>query len=149
MCKGEFGGQDTAIAMPYTVPGMLLTPPIGRGVGRYRENGEHAGCYSSEAPQERPCGAGSVIQNIQVRFPKQTTRFGYYLKRHIKVDRDRHTPMSMRMLAELCGEDTNKWQEATETVRIALEARIRFWDEVKEQISHSSFQDNKARTGLR
>ena len=90
-----------------------------------------------------------VIQNIQVRFPKQTTRFGYYLKRHIKVDRDRHTPMSMRMLAELCGEDTNKWQEATETVRIALEARIRFWDEVKEQISHSSFQDNKARTGLR
>ena len=90
-----------------------------------------------------------VIQNIQVRFSKQTTRFGYYLERHIKIDRDRHAPMSMRMLAELCKEDTDKWQEATETVRMALEARIRLWDEVKEQMSYSSFQDNKACTGLR
>jgi len=78
-----------------------------------------------------------VMQNIQARFPEHTTRFGYYLERHIKVDRDRHAPMAMRMLTELCGEDTDKWQAATESARMALTARIRLWDEVKEQIAHS------------
>ena len=76
-----------------------------------------------------------VIQNIQARFPKHMTRFGYYLERHIKVDRDRHAPMAKRMLTKLCGEDTDRWQEATEAARIALQARIRFWDEIQEQMS--------------
>lgn len=71
-----------------------------------------------------------VIQNIQERFPKQMTRFGYYLERHINVDRDRHAPMAMRMLTKLCGDDIDRWQEATEAARIALQARLRLWDEV-------------------
>ena len=99
MCKGEFGGQDTAIAMPYTVPGMLLTPPIGRGVGRYRENGEHAGCYSSEAPQESPCGAGSVIQNIPAD-PSYGKLYRSVRGRVVEVDR-LHSSEGQRLTSEL------------------------------------------------
>ena len=52
--------------------------------------------------------------------------FRDYLARHIEVDGELHTPMAMQMLADLCGEDTGKWDECAITV--ALEARVRLWD---------------------
>jgi hypothetical protein len=51
-----------------------------------------------------------------------------YLARHIQVDGEEHTPMAMQMLADLCGNDDVKWQEAVETVNNALDARVRLWD---------------------
>jgi hypothetical protein len=51
-----------------------------------------------------------------------------YLVRHIEVDGEQHTPMAMQMLADLCGDDETKWQQAAETVNLALHARARFWD---------------------
>jgi hypothetical protein len=72
------------------------------------------------------------------------TRFGYSLERHINVDRDRHAPMAMRMLAKLCGDDIDRWQEATEAARMALQARLRLWDEVKEHMSHARVQEPAA-----
>ena len=51
-----------------------------------------------------------------------------YLARHIEVDGEEHTPMAMQMLADLCGDDTAKWQECAETVTNALDARVRLWD---------------------
>jgi hypothetical protein len=51
-----------------------------------------------------------------------------YLKRHIQVDAEEHTPMAMQMLADLCGEDEAKWRECEETVNAALAARTRLWD---------------------
>lgn len=51
-----------------------------------------------------------------------------YLARHIEVDGEEHTPMAMRMLADLCGDDTVKWQQCAETVKDALDARVRLWD---------------------
>jgi hypothetical protein len=51
-----------------------------------------------------------------------------YLERHIEVDAEEHTPMAMQMLADLCGEDDAKWQEAADTVVAAFEARTRLWD---------------------
>jgi hypothetical protein len=51
-----------------------------------------------------------------------------YLARHIEVDGEEHTPMAMQMLADLCGDDTAKWQECAETVISALNARVRLWD---------------------
>jgi hypothetical protein len=51
-----------------------------------------------------------------------------YLARHIEVDGEEHTPMAMQMLADLCGDDTVKWQECAETVTSALDARVRLWD---------------------
>lgn len=58
------------------------------------------------------------------RFPL----FRDYLARHIEVDGEEHTPMAMQMVADLCGTDDTRWQEAVETAVLALEARIRLWD---------------------
>jgi hypothetical protein len=54
--------------------------------------------------------------------------FADYLARHIEVDSQEHTPMAMQMLADLCGDDTAKWDECARTVTAALDARARFWD---------------------
>ncbi|MEH0637984.1 DUF3050 domain-containing protein [Streptomyces bottropensis] len=58
------------------------------------------------------------------RFPL----FCDYLARHIEVDGEEHTPMAMAMVAELCGGEDRRWEEAVETATTALEARVRFWD---------------------
>lgn len=51
-----------------------------------------------------------------------------YLARHIQVDGEEHTPMAMQMLADLCGDDSAKWNECAKTVNLALDARARLWD---------------------
>jgi hypothetical protein len=51
-----------------------------------------------------------------------------YLERHIQVDSEEHTPMAMQMLADLCGNDSEKWRQCEETVSTALAARTRLWD---------------------
>ncbi|CAM5729856.1 hypothetical protein SALBM311S_00395 [Streptomyces alboniger] len=54
--------------------------------------------------------------------------FRDYLARHIEVDGEEHTPMALQMVADLCGTDDTRWQEAVETATLALEARSRLWD---------------------
>ena len=51
-----------------------------------------------------------------------------YLRRHIQVDSEEHTPMAMRMLVDLCGQDDDKWRQCEETVNRAFAARIALWD---------------------
>jgi hypothetical protein len=51
-----------------------------------------------------------------------------YLERHIQVDSEEHTPMAMQMLADLCGDDDEKWRQCEETVNTALAARTKLWD---------------------
>lgn len=51
-----------------------------------------------------------------------------YLRRHIQVDSEEHTPMAMQMLVDLCGEDDAKWARCEETVNLALTARLGLWD---------------------
>jgi len=58
----------------------------------------------------------------------QLATFVDYLRRHIQVDAEEHTPMAMQMLADLCGDDEEKWRECEETVNAALKARCKLWD---------------------
>ena len=56
--------------------------------------------------------------------------FHLYLKRHIHLDEGSHGPLSLRMLDMLCGGDPRKIREAEQAARVAIEARLRFWDGV-------------------
>ncbi|MER5519093.1 DUF3050 domain-containing protein [Streptomyces sp. NPDC002763] len=64
------------------------------------------------------------------RFPL----FRDYLARHIEVDGEEHTPMALQMVADLCGTDERRWDEAVETVVVALEARTRLWDGITDAL---------------
>jgi len=60
----------------------------------------------------------------------QAPSFHYYLNRHVHLDEDFHAPLSLRLLAVLCGDDANKWREAEAAAEAAVNARIQFWDGV-------------------
>ena len=57
-----------------------------------------------------------------------------YLRRHIQVDSEEHTPMAMQMLADLCGEDDGKWAQCEETINLAFAARMKLWDGILAKI---------------
>nr|ARD70879.1 hypothetical protein [Micromonospora echinospora] len=61
-----------------------------------------------------------------------------YLRRHIQVDSEEHTPMAMQMLADLCGDDNDKWEQCEDTINTALAARVRLWDGILAEISERS-----------
>jgi hypothetical protein len=67
---------------------------------------------------------------VNTTLGNQLSTFVDYLKRHIQVDAEEHTPMAMQMLADLCGDDGSKWLECEETVNAALDARCKLWDGV-------------------
>ena len=58
----------------------------------------------------------------------QAPSFHYYLKRHIHLDGDSHAPLSLRLLAALCGDDPGKWREAEAAAETAVVARLQLWD---------------------
>jgi hypothetical protein len=60
----------------------------------------------------------------------QAPSFHYYLNRHVHLDEDFHAPLSLRLLAALCGGDAEKWREAEAAAEAAVNARLLFWDGV-------------------
>lgn len=60
--------------------------------------------------------------------------FADYLRRHIQVDSEEHTPMAMQMLIDLCGDDHAKWAECEQTIDRAFAARLKLWDGILEKI---------------
>ncbi len=70
----------------------------------------------------------SIIATLKIQFPEILHDFYYYLERHIHVDNDQHAPMAFHMLAIQCGDDAQKWEDATQAVREALQARLTLWD---------------------
>jgi hypothetical protein len=61
-----------------------------------------------------------------------------YLRRHIQVDSEEHTPMAMQMLVNLCGDDESKWAGCEQAINVALAARAQLWDGItKAMITHS------------
>jgi Protein of unknown function (DUF3050) len=57
-----------------------------------------------------------------------------YLDRHIELDENHHGPMALEMLAELCGEEVQLWDQASDAAVSALSARLTLWNTVMSEI---------------
>ncbi|GAA4921098.1 DUF3050 domain-containing protein [Mucilaginibacter defluvii] len=77
----------------------------------------------------------SMVKGISDSAPGKIDTFVYYLERHIEVDGDHHSHLAYEMTAELCGDDDEKWNSATEAVKQALQARIDLWDGILAEIN--------------
>ena len=51
-----------------------------------------------------------------------------YLLRHVEIDEEVHTPLALRMVGTLCGDNPARWAIARRAVLDALAARTRMWD---------------------
>ena len=77
----------------------------------------------------------AMVNELDNKFPGQVSEFKYYLDLHIEVDGGHHSQLALQMVANLCGNDPKKWQEAEQAAIAALEKRLVLWDGVYEQIS--------------
>lgn len=64
----------------------------------------------------------------------EAPKFYYYLERHIEVDGGEHGPAAQKLVESLCDSDPIKFVEAEKAALSAIDARIRFWDDVEDAI---------------
>jgi hypothetical protein len=76
----------------------------------------------------------SLVRDLDERTPGSYSTFLWYLERHIEVDGEDHGPLSLRMVADICGEEEWRWSEAADAAEAALEARLALWDSILGQI---------------
>ena len=76
----------------------------------------------------------SLVRDLNHQMDGDLGQFVWYLERHIEVDGDEHGPLSLRMVADLCGDDPAAWSKAGDAAEAAIKARLALWDGILEQI---------------
>ncbi len=73
-----------------------------------------------------------ILNKIYATHPEKVAIFKYYIERHIEVDGGHHSQLALEMVAELCGHNQLKWEEATAASIKSLEVRSGLWDAIME-----------------
>jgi hypothetical protein len=76
----------------------------------------------------------ALVRSLNLESEGRLDPFVWYLERHIEVDGEDHGPLSLRMVADLCGTDDALWDEAAAAAEDAIRARLRLWDGILTQI---------------
>ncbi len=76
----------------------------------------------------------SLVRDLDRASDGAFGTFIWYLERHIEVDGEDHGPLSLRMVADICGADERKWEEAGAAAEAALAARVALWDAIFAEI---------------
>lgn len=63
--------------------------------------------------------------------------FTLYLQRHIELDGEEHSALGEQLLAMVCGTDSEKWESASQTAKLAIQSRMNFWEGIAEAIEDS------------
>jgi hypothetical protein len=64
----------------------------------------------------------------------QLDTFRYYLQRHVEVDGGEHSHMAVAMMAEICGDDSEKWDACATVLTSSLEARADLWTRIVDSL---------------
>ncbi|MFD2551891.1 DUF3050 domain-containing protein [Bizionia sediminis] len=78
-----------------------------------------------------------IIKQSEKEQALSFSKLTYYLQRHIELDGDEHGPLSLKMIEELCGNDTQKWKEVLEISKTAIIKRISLWDGIVNAITQN------------
>jgi hypothetical protein len=70
----------------------------------------------------------SILNKIEPGSQYSIDLTKFYIERHIEVDGGHHSQLALEMTQELCGNDAQKWQEASAAVEKALASRVALWD---------------------
>ena len=76
----------------------------------------------------------ALVDDVNDQHAGALSTFIWYLERHIEVDGEDHGPLSLRMVADICGTDDRRWAQAADAAEQALHARIALWDSIHQQI---------------
>ena len=77
------------------------------------------------------------IRELNAELAGSLSTFIWYLERHIEVDGEDHGPLSLRMVADLCGDSAELWEEAAQAAENAIRARLALWDGILAEIRAS------------
>jgi len=69
-----------------------------------------------------------LVGSLAAEDPAAWGPFRFYLERHIAHDDEKHAPVCRRIVARLCGDNPDRWAEASETARSCLDSRIALWN---------------------
>jgi hypothetical protein len=70
----------------------------------------------------------SLVESLAAEDAKRWSAYQYYLVRHIQHDGDTHGPMARALVARLCGDSAQSWQQAEQAALHSLQARLKLWD---------------------